>query len=143
MFSIFRRDKRGFTLIELMIVVVIVGILASLAIPRFMRSTTKTKQTEAKQTLKHIYTMERQYRQGNDSYWGAGITASAAAPTNFEPIMVNIGPTAIYTYTINTADVTDLLVTATCGILDDDVDVDTWTINDGGSLICVDNDADF
>lgn len=143
MLSIFNRNHRGFTLIELMIVVVIVGILASLAIPRFMTSTTKTKQTEAKQTLKHIYTMQRQHRQANDSYWGQGITASAAAPTNFEPILVNIGPTAIYTYTINTADAVNLLVTATCGILDDDDVVDTWTMNDGGTLTCTSNDAGF
>ncbi|MCK4273212.1 prepilin-type N-terminal cleavage/methylation domain-containing protein, partial [bacterium] len=40
-------NRRGFTLIELMIVVVIIGILAALAIPRFMQATTKSKQSEA------------------------------------------------------------------------------------------------
>ncbi|MEE9443088.1 MAG: prepilin-type N-terminal cleavage/methylation domain-containing protein [candidate division Zixibacteria bacterium] len=143
MFSIFRRNQKGFTLIELMIVVVIVGILAALAVPRFMRVSTKSKQVEAKQMLKQLYSMERQYRLDHTSYWGAGVTGSAVAPTAFEGIMVEIMPSAIYTYTINTADDTDLLVTATCGILDDDDDVDTWTIDEGGNLICVSNDADF
>ena len=68
MLSTFHRDSKGFTLIELMIVVVIIGILAALAIPRFMRATTKGKQCEAKLILKQIYTMQRAYRQRYDTY---------------------------------------------------------------------------
>ena len=49
----FKRNG-GFTLIELMIVVVIIGILATLAIPRFMAVSTKNKQSEAKLILKQI-----------------------------------------------------------------------------------------
>ena len=78
MLSNFHRDSKGFTLIELMIVVVIIGILATMAIPRFMRATTKAKQSEAKQILKQIYTMQRAYRQHYDTYACNGKTMCSA-----------------------------------------------------------------
>jgi prepilin-type N-terminal cleavage/methylation domain-containing protein len=78
MLKAFHRDSRGFTLIELMIVVVIIGILAALAVPRFMRATTKAKQSEAKQILKQIYTMQRSYRQLYDTYACNGKTMCSA-----------------------------------------------------------------
>jgi prepilin-type N-terminal cleavage/methylation domain-containing protein len=128
-----RRGKSGFTLIELMIVVVIIGILAALAIPRFMTSATKTRQSEAKSVLKHIYEMERVYLQQNGDYWGAGISASAAAPMNLSTIGVEISVDALYTYTVNVAARPNLLITATANI-DDDPTIDTWTIDQDGHL---------
>jgi len=141
MFSKFHNRQKGFTLIELMIVVVIIGILAALAIPRFMTATTKSKQSEAKGILKQIYTMERTYRQQNNTYWGQGTTANAGAPNAFATIGVEIPTSAIYTYTITTADANNMLATATCSILDDDNAADTWTINDQGVLTCTSDDS--
>jgi len=54
-------NKKGFTLIELMIVVVIIGILAALAIPRFMQASKKAKISEAKSVVKQIYEMGLAY----------------------------------------------------------------------------------
>lgn len=62
------RKLKGFTLIELMIVVAIIGILAALAIPNFMRFQAKSKQSEAKANLKSIFTAEKSYAAEKDEY---------------------------------------------------------------------------
>jgi len=51
--------RRGFSILELMIVVAIVGILAAIAVPNFMRFQARAKQSEAKGQLKAIFTGER------------------------------------------------------------------------------------
>jgi type IV pilus assembly protein PilA len=63
-----RTLKRGFTLIELMIVVAIIGILAAIAIPNFLKFQAKSKQSEAKGNLKSLFTAERSMYQEHDKY---------------------------------------------------------------------------
>ena len=64
----FRRSEKGFTLVELMIVVVIIGILASIAIPKFSSLIGKTKASEAKQILGQIVQQEKTYYFTNNAY---------------------------------------------------------------------------
>jgi type IV pilus assembly protein PilA len=64
----FSLQRRGFTLIELMIVVAIIGILAAIAIPAYMRMTCRAKQGEAKAVLKEILVAEDSYRGEFDTY---------------------------------------------------------------------------
>ena len=69
------RSRKGFTLIELMIVVAIIGILAAIAIPNFLRFQLKSKTSEGKVNLAAIRTAEESYLAEFGNY-----VAAASAP---------------------------------------------------------------
>ena len=69
---------RGFTLIEMMIVVAIVGILASIAISNFLSFQTRSKITEARGNLRAIATAENAYFTELGVYYAAAPTPPGA-----------------------------------------------------------------
>ena len=73
------RPSRGFSLVELMVVVAIMGVLASIAIPSFQSYRRRAWQSEAKSSLTHIYTAEQNFH----SKWGVYIGALHPAGVDF------------------------------------------------------------
>lgn len=59
--STFTKKIPAFTLTEVLVVLVIVGILVLLALPNLMPLISKAKSTEAKIQLEHLYTLEKTY----------------------------------------------------------------------------------
>ncbi len=145
-----KRLTRGFTLIELMIVVAIIGILALIAIPNFMKFQAKAKQSEAKTNLKAFYTAAKSNFAESNTY--------ACARCNWLPEKGNL-----YKYQVNAtssddvagsggctaqgataAQATNAFTATAAGNIDSDTtatDCDTWFINDQNTLSNTYNDV--
>ena len=75
--------EKGFTLVELMIVIVIVGILSAIALPNFLNNTTKAKATEAKTKMSAIL------KEAHAEYQLDGKVATAATAATLQAAQNN------------------------------------------------------
>ncbi len=78
------KNNKGFTLIELMIVVAIIGILAAIAIPNFLSYQCKSKQSEAKTNLGAIANSEESYNADYSRYIDCANVAELKTNLNWE-----------------------------------------------------------
>lgn len=91
---------KGFTILELMIVVVIVGVLAAIAIPAYSDYVTRSKRADAKAGLLSLQLEQEKYRANNPSYaTGANLAAQLGVALPF------ISPDGIYTVVVQDASV--------------------------------------
>ena len=74
------RSSRGFTIIEIMIVVVMIAILASIAIPSYTQYVTRAKSQEASSTLLSQRVKMEQFFQDQRTYVGACLPGTVAPP---------------------------------------------------------------
>jgi type IV pilus assembly protein PilE len=93
------KQQNGFTLVELMIVVVIVAILASVALPAYQDYLIRGKLAEATSNLADARVKMEQYFQDNRTYDAGGCPASVSTSTDyFTYTCTNLG-TDTYTLT--------------------------------------------
>ena len=120
----------GFSLTELMVVLVIVGVLVLLALPRLMPVVTKAKTTEAKLQLKQLYTMEQSYKFEHDRY------SQAIGDIGFEQEkLVAQGGQARYRIEIVSADEKSFSAKATSTVdFDGDGVFNVWTVDETGAI---------
>ena len=88
--------KEGFTLIELMIVVAIIGILAAIAIPAFINYVKRSKTSEAGSDLKSLYQGAAAYYEAENWTQGmvsAGATAAASTHCTVSDAVMDNAPT--------------------------------------------------
>ncbi len=117
-----RKRFHGFSLMEVMIVVVIIGILAALAYPNLEKYLKRARQTEAKTNLSAIYTAQKIYFTLHQSY-----------AEDINELDLSLAQGDPYTFTIQEASASTFKAQAE-GNIDDDA-LDTWTIDQDKNLL--------
>jgi type IV pilus assembly protein PilA len=148
------RNRKGFTLVELMIVVAIIGILAAIAIPNFLQFRLKAKTSEAKSNLGAIRSTEVAYF-AEWNYWVAGQSATPVGnragrttkvawvtTTNFSILGFAPEGAVFYDYQLQPTGAANKYVVQSTGMsieaigdLDGDSVLSSFTVNDSSNEI--------
>ncbi len=125
------QSTSGFSMVELMVVLVIIGILVLLALPRLEPVVSKAKETEAKLMLKQVYTLEKSYKYENDVY------SNSLANIGFEQdSLVTEGGRARYRITIVSADANSFVAEATAVVdFNGNGQFNVWRVDQSGNIV--------
>ncbi len=95
-FNPFEFTASGFTLTELMVVVVLVGILAAVAVPVYDRYIRQTKASEARAMIGAIVAAEKAYAERN------GVFVAASTPQDFlDKLKIDIKESGLFDYAVS------------------------------------------
>ncbi len=86
-----QKNKTGYTLIEILIVLAIIGILASIAVPLFLGQRTKAAYTEAKTNLESIRLLEEEFFAENNCYFRDAANACATTMLTYNGTLADDG----------------------------------------------------
>lgn len=96
-----RRSSHGFTLIELMIVVAVVGLLTTIALPSYQKYVQKSRRTDAKNAVLDLASREEWFFSVNNAYTNSAPALGYGAASAF-PLAVNASGQSYYNLSVPT-----------------------------------------
>ncbi len=124
----------GFTLIELMITVAVIGILAAIAYPSYTEYVTRSRRADAKAGLLSVQLAQEKYRANNTSYGTLAQIGILPPPVSLCVSAVPVSPNCYYTIAIvGTPDSTNYTVTAAPRSPHTDATCGTFAVNQNGA----------
>ena len=148
-----KKLSRGFTLIELMIVVAIIGILAAIAVPNFMKFQARARTAEVKANLKAVFTATKAYFSEKSLYkcGYCGFTPEKGYRYSYDldgtNKYVGSAPCASTKATVGQTDpdpssgAAGGFTSAGSANIDGDTSCDEWSINDANDTLTVQDDV--
>lgn len=95
-----KRKVRGFTLIELMVVVAVVAILAAIALPSFNEQMRKSRRSQALQGLSDLQLRQERWRSNHSTYSDGTGTFGAMPPSDYYTFAITASSNTATAYTL-------------------------------------------